>query len=135
MLPQTNATLFSIVAGTSVQSEDWDVAQGTTGSTVKWQGGSDAYVMEKVRTGFAGNEGALQRAKDVTMIIPSNLVMTDNNPLTLEEGDIFTYQFRGVIQSRRVMEYSAPTLPGANVAEYVRVSMTPEPVEDPLSEQ
>lgn len=130
MLPQTNARLVSI--STDGSSEDWDQPVGAAGAP-KWQGDSDAYVQEKVRTVFSDREGALKKFRDVTVIIPSAVAAGGSQgTLVVQTGDIVTYIFRGIQHTRRVMDYSAPYLPNMNVPQYVKLHMNPEPVETAL---
>jgi hypothetical protein len=130
MLPQTNARLLSI-AGDPSPSEDWDVSAGPTGGSIVWAGDEDAYVDEKVTVSYANIAGGQIRQRRVTLIIPADLVDGDNDALTLQTGQVVTYNYRGTNNSRRILDYAAPHLPGMGLSiyEYVKLDLDPTPVE------
>jgi hypothetical protein len=115
-LPQSNARLTSIhVAGAS---EDYDLSEGQ--GAVKWTGDEDAYVIERVTTTFAA-QGALQKIRDINVIIPDSLLDVDGDPLVVKTGDIVSYKFEGGNHTRRVLEYTHAYLPG--VSKYMRLHL------------
>lgn len=126
MLPQVNAILISI--NTDGATEDWAAGPGAPGPAI-WSGSSDAYVMEKIRTVYSQSAGGLLKEKEVTIIISSNLTDINGNTLTVNTGHIFTYSYRGTMYTRRVMDYSAPYLPGIGLQEYIRVNLNPAAME------
>jgi hypothetical protein len=132
MLPQTNARLISIT--TEGSSEDWDQPAGPA-SAAKWTGNEDAYVMIKINTRYSTTAGALAQQRDVRIIISGNLTDTDGNPLEIDAGDIFTYQWRGVTHSRKVMEWSAPYDPNLLLNDFVTVHLNPEALETALESE
>lgn len=128
MLPQSNARLISIQ--TDGVSEDWDRPAGPAGPA-KWQGNEDAYVIEKVRTAYTG-DGPMAKTRDVQIIISASLRGVDGNPLIIATGDIFTYQFRGITHTRRVMEFNGAFMPILPAHNFVRVHLNPEALETAL---
>lgn len=129
MLPQTNARLISIT--TDGQSADWDQPAGPEGPA-KWQGVTDAYVLENVRTAYAAGPGPMVKTRDIQIIISGTLRDTTGQPLSIQTGDIVTYEWRGTMHTRRVMEYSAPLMPSLPLQNYVRLHLNPEAVETAL---
>lgn len=132
MLPQANAQLTSIDTGASV--EDWDTP-ASAGTTNIWSGATDAYVIEKVRTVYAGNEGGLLKQKDIRIIISSNLVDDSGNPLQVNPDDVVTYVFRNTTHVRHVEDMEAPYLPGLGIQEYIILHLRPEAVETALESE
>lgn len=132
MLPQTNARLISIAPPGA--TEDWDQPAGPTG-TPKWQGNTDAYVLEKVRTVYAQGTGAMVKQRDIRIIIAGTLKDAAGQPLTINTGDVVTYRWRGTTHARRVMDYSAPDLPSVPLQNYVTVHLNPEAVETAMENQ
>lgn len=126
MLPQTNARLLSIQSdGTS---EDWEAAAGA--GTPKWSGNADAYVIEKVRTSFSQNEGALIKFREIQIIVSAAMLDAVGDPLDILTGDIVTWMKRGQTHTRRVMDYTdadMPELPGSML--YRRLHMEPQKLE------
>jgi hypothetical protein len=116
MLPQTNARITTVRAAGA--SEDYDLTEGQ--GAVKWSGDEDAYVVERVTTTFAA-EGALNKIRDINVIIPDSLVDVADQPLVVKTGDIVTYTFEGATHTRRVLEYTHAYLPG--VSRYMRLHL------------
>lgn len=132
MLPQTNARLISIT--TDGTSEDWDEPAGPAGPA-KWSGNEDAYVTEKIRTNFPTGAGALGKRKDMQIRVSGNLRDTTGAPVTINTGDIITFEWRGVTHARRVMDWEAPMMPSLPLQNYVKLHLNPEAVETALESE
>lgn len=117
MPPQQNASLIQISG--DGQSDDWDVAQAK-GSAV-WTGSVGAYVQEKVRTNFSQQAGALNKSKDLQIVLDMPFAGIINT------GHVLTFTWRDETHSRRVMEYNGADLAG--VPNYRRFHLNPEPLE------
>jgi hypothetical protein len=126
MLPQINAQLISIEADST--SDDWDSSAGV--GSLKWQGNVGVYALDKIRTVFAPNEGALVKFKDVNILIDSSLSTADGDPLEIQTGDILTYTQGVKSYTRRVMDYSDHFLPEIPASmRYSRLHLEPQRVE------
>lgn len=90
MLPQVNATLTAVSRGG--YTEDYSRPADDPEPRV-WQGTVDAYVQRKVRSGM-NDQGGLQRALDVTIIID------DSIPVVPQAGDVLTYIFSSTQATR-----------------------------------
>lgn len=122
MLPQVNARVLAIT--TAGSSEDWDQPAGPTGA-VKWQGDTDAYVIDKIRTVYDMRQGGMTKVRDTTIRISSTLMDANGAAIDLNQGDIITYTFQGQQHSRKLMEFQNPFLPGLAIQEYIVLHLNP----------
>lgn len=100
MLPHSNATLTKVAGGGT--SEDYDAPAGA--DTQKWAGRVGVYVQERTErvTVQAGSDVIVGRVA----VVPAGL------PVTFEQGDTLTLDFRGATVTETVRAIATRAMPG-----------------------